>query len=155
MQLSDILSEQAILPRIFARDKKQALKTLAAHAAELTGLSEREIYTVLKEREQLGCTGMGGGVCVPHGRFEKLDNIRALFATLESPVDFDAADGKPVDVFFMLLTPAAANTEHVKALAVVSRLLRDKALAEQLRGFSDSASIYSALLAATRGGEAA
>ncbi|NBX04168.1 MAG: transcriptional regulator [Alphaproteobacteria bacterium] len=154
MNLATILSVDAVLPRIFARDKKQALKTLSAHAATLTGLGEREIYSVLKEREQLGCTGMGSGVCIPHGRFEKLTSICALFATLESPVDFDAADGKPVDVFFMLLTPASASTEHVKALAVISRLLRDKALCEQLRGLSDREAIYAALLSAARGDEA-
>ena len=155
MNLSTILQPEAVLPRISARDKKQVLKQLAAQASELTGLSEKEIYSVLKEREQLGCTGMGAGVCIPHGRFEKLEGLHAVFATVERPVEFGAADGNPVDIVFLLLTPLSANTEHLKALATVSRLLRDKALIEQVRGLTSAEEIYSLLTAAGRDGEAA
>ena len=150
MNLAQILSPQAVLPRLVARDKKQLLKLIAARASELTGLAEREVYSVLKEREQLGCTGMGNGVCIPHGRFQGLEGVHAMLATMENPVDFDAADGKPVDILFILLTPIAANTEHLKALAVLSRLLRDKALCEQLRSASDAAAIHALLISAGR-----
>ena len=153
MNLAQILSPQAVLPRLSARDKKQLLKLISARAAELTGLSEREIYSVLKEREQLGCTGMGNGVCIPHGRFENLKEVHAMFVTMEVPVDFDAADGKPVDILFLLMTPVAANTEHLKALAVLSRLLRDKSLCEQVRSMSDAAAIHALLISAGRNEE--
>lgn len=148
VQLSSLLSETAVLARLEARDKKNALKQLAAHAAEESGLSEREIYHVLMEREALGCTGMGNGVCIPHGRFAKLEKIRAFFATLAAPIEFGATDGKPVDMFFILLTPAEANTEHLKALAIISKLMRDRELCDRLRERKDASVIYQALIAA-------
>lgn len=154
MNLATILPADCVLVRLDARDKKQALKLLSAHASEKVGLSEREIYGVLKEREQMGCTGMGNGVCIPHGRFEKLSGLHAIFATLDYPIDFGAADNKPVDLLFLLLTPAASNTEHLKALAVVSRVLRDKGLCEQVRSMKDPQAIHALLLSAGRAEEA-
>jgi len=150
MNLASILSIDAVLPKLSARDKKQALKLLAAHASAQSGLSEREIYSVLKEREQMGCTGMGNGVCIPHGRFDRLEKLQAMLVTLDEPVDFDAADGKPVDMLFLLLTPTSSNTEHVKALAVISRILRDKGLCEQVRGLSDARAVHELLVSAGR-----
>lgn len=154
MNLASILSPDAVLPHFAARDKKQALKLLAAHAAKLSGLPEREVYSVLMERESIGCTGMGNGVCIPHGRFDKLKSLRAIFARLDRPVAFDAADGKPVDLIFLLLTPREANTEHLKALATISRLLRDRKLCADLRKTTD-ARVLHVLLTTERGDEAA
>ena len=154
MQLSSILSPEAVIARVSARDKKQVLKLLAAHAARLTPLSEREIYSVLQEREQLGCTGMGNGVCIPHGRFDKLNKVQSFFAQMDTPIDFNAADGKPVDLVFLLLTPASANTEHIKAIATISRLLRDKILCEALRKAKDAKTLHE-LLTHERGQDAA
>lgn len=154
MQLGTILPPEAVIAHFSATDKKQALKLLAAYASRLTTLSEREIYGVLQEREQLGCTGMGNGVCIPHGRMDNLHSIQAVFARLEQPIDFGAADGRPVDLIFLLLTPSAANTEHLKAIAVISRLLRDKLLCEALRKAKDAATIH-ALLTNERGENAA
>ena len=142
MQLVSLLSPAAVFPHLPALSKKQALKQLAAHAAGTTGLGEKEIYATLMDREQMGCTAMGGGVCVPHGRFELLSRSYVFFATFASPIEFGAQDGRPVDLLFLLLTPADANSEHIKALALVSRLLRDKALAEKLRTTYDSAALY-------------
>ena len=153
MNLSSILTPQAELPRVPARDKKQALKMLAAVAAEITGLPEREVYSVLMAREHLGCTGMGNGVCIPHGRFDDLTGIHAIIATLDQSIDFGAADGRPVNIICLLLTPSSANTEHLKALATLSRLMRDKKLVEELREVSDAASMY-ALLTAPRSEDA-
>jgi len=150
MKLDSLLPTEAVLPLILAKDKKQVLKKLAAVASEQTGLSEREIYSVLAEREQLGCTGMGGGVCIPHGRFAKLGQVRGFFARLEKPVEFGAADGKPVDIVFMLLSPIAGNTEHIKALAVISRIMRDKEMIQQLRAAPDEAALYSLLTSGAR-----
>lgn len=154
MNLSTILPPDAVLAQLPARDKKQALKLLAARAAQLTGLPEREIYAVLMEREHIGCTGMGNGVCIPHGRFEKLAGVHAVFGRLDKPIEFGAADGRPVDLIFLLLTPLSANTDHLKALATISRLLRDKALCESLRKTSDPQMLHT-LLTAYRGDEAA
>ncbi|MDE3061135.1 MAG: PTS sugar transporter subunit IIA, partial [Pseudomonadota bacterium] len=95
MNLSSLLPPEAVLAALKARDKKQALKSLAAQAAELTPLSEREIYATLMEREESGGTSMGGGVCIPHGRFKDLKTLHAFFAKLEKPVAFGAPDGKP------------------------------------------------------------
>lgn len=147
MNLASLLPQEAVLPRISARDKKQALKLLAAEASTLTGLSEREIFSVLMARENLGCTGMGGGVCIPHGRFEDLSEIRAVFATLDDPIDFGAADGRPVDIICLLLTPVEANTEHLKALATISRLLRDKELCANIRQTGDASALHTMITA--------
>ena len=154
MNIASILPPNAVVANLSARDKKQALKLLAAQASGLTGLSEREIFSVLMEREQIGCTGMGGGVCVPHGRFSHLQTLHAVFARLDKPIEFGAADGRPVDLLFLLLSPATANTEHIKALAVISRILRDKALCESLRKAPDAKAIH-ALLTNVRGEDAA
>jgi len=153
MDISSILPIEAILPQLPARDKKQALKMMAARAAEITGLSEREIFSTLIEREQIGCTGMGAGVCIPHGRFEKLKKLYSVFAHIEKPIEFGAADGKPVDLIFLLLSPSSENTDHIKAIASISRLLRDKELCKNLRKTTDAATIH-ALLTAPRGDDA-
>lgn len=145
MKLASLLPVEAVLPNVAARDKKQALKQLSAHAAGLTGLSEKDIYSVLLEREQMGCTGMGSGVCIPHGRFDHLDHLHAIFARLDTPIEFGSADHKPVDLLFLLLTPMEANTEHLKALAMISRLLRDKQLCESIRATDDAVAIHKLL----------
>jgi PTS system nitrogen regulatory IIA component len=142
MHLSSILPQEAVIARVLARDKKQVLRQLSVYASAITPLSEREIFTVLQQREQVGCTGMGHGVCIPHGRFDGLSSVKAMFIRLERAVDFDAADGRPVDLVFLLLTPSSANTDHIKALAVVSRLLRDKGLCESLRKAEDAATLH-------------
>ncbi len=94
MNLANILPLEAVLPHLPARDKKQALKQMAAHASTLTNIPEKEIYSVLIEREQMGCTGMGNGVCVPHGRFPNLRAPLAVFAKLDHAIEFGAAAGK-------------------------------------------------------------
>ncbi len=147
MNLSSILQPEAVIPHLPARDKKQALKLMASPAAKITGLPEREIFSVLLEREHIGCTGMGNGVCIPHGRFEGLKRPYALFARLDKPIEFGAADGRPVDLIFLLLTPTKANTDHLKALATVSRLLRDKELCRNLRGTNDASKLHDMLVA--------
>ena len=150
MNLASLLPLKAVLPHLPARDKKQALKQLAAHAAALSPLSEREIYSVLIEREHIGCTGMGNGVCIPHGRYEGLKTLHAIFAKLERPIEFGAADGRPVDLVVLLLTPISANTEHLKALATLSKILRDKGLCESLRATTDAIAMHALLTAERR-----
>lgn len=142
MQLSLLLSPDAVFARLEATSKKQALRLLSVHASESTGCAEKEIFQVLMEREQHGSTGMGGGVSIPHGRLERLGNAHALIATLAKPVEFGAVDERPVDIICLLLTPAGNNTLHMKALALMSKLLRDKALCAELRSLTDTAAMY-------------
>jgi PTS system nitrogen regulatory IIA component len=146
ISLSSLLPPEAVLAHFAPRSKKQALKMLAAKAAWLTGLAEREIHAVLTAREELGSTAMGHGVCIPHGRFGGLSAPRAMFARLEQPIEFAAPDGRPVDIVFLLLTPMEANTEHLKALALITRLLRDGRQGESLRATDDASLQYQLLL---------
>jgi PTS system nitrogen regulatory IIA component len=150
MDIQEILSSESIIPKLRASGKKQALQELARRAATITNLPERQIFDVLLERERLGTTGVGGGIAIPHGRLAKLDHIFGLFARLEQPIDFEAIDEQPVDLIFLLLAPEAAGADHLKALARVSRLMRDRIMTEKLRG-SDSRDALYALLTNSNG----
>ncbi|HYD68652.1 PTS IIA-like nitrogen regulatory protein PtsN [Azospirillum sp.] len=141
----DLITPQAILPNLKAGSKKQALQDMARRAAELTGQHERAIFDVLLERERLGTTGVGHGIAIPHGKLPSLERVWGVFARLERPIDYDAIDEQPVDLIFLLLAPEQAGADHLKALARVSRLLRDQSMCEKLRG-SDSADAIYALL---------
>jgi PTS system nitrogen regulatory IIA component len=154
MDIVNLLSPEGVIPRLHATSKKQALQELAKHAAAMTGLHERTIFDVLLERERLGTTGVGNGIAIPHGKLPGIDRLYGLFARLETPIDFDAIDEQPVDLIFMLLAPENAGADHLKALARVSRLLRDKATCEKLRG-SDRADALFALLTETAASHAA
>ena len=123
--------------------------TLAKHAANMTDVSEREIFDVLLERERLGTTGVGGGIAIPHGRLTGIDHMYGLFARLDDPVEFDAIDDQPVDLIFLLLAPEGAGADHLKALARVSRTLRDQTTCEKLRGTESSDAIYAVLTDST------
>ena len=125
--------------------KKQALQELAARAAELTGQSERAIFEVLLQREKLGTTAVGYGIAIPHGKLPKLEKLFGLFARLDRPIDFEAMDGQPVDLLFLLLAPEGAGADHLKALAKIARLLRDQEVARKLRASTDAPAIYSVL----------
>ena len=145
MEISDLLTPNAVIANLHATSKKQALQELAKRAAELVGEHERVIFDVLLERERLGTTGVGGGIAIPHGKLPRLPRLVGVFARLEKPVDFESIDEQPVDLIFMLLAPASAGADHLKALARVSRLLRDRKICEKLRG-SDTADALYALL---------
>jgi len=154
MDIGDLLAPKGIIPRLRAKTKKQALHELAARAAEVTGLEPRTIFETLLQRERLGSTGLGRGIAIPHVKFKALKNIVCLFARLEEPVEFEAHDAEPVDLIFLLLAPEHASGDHLKALARVSRLLRDAAMCDKLRG-SDSAEAIYALLTQTEASHAA
>lgn len=134
MGLSEFLSPDAVVLDLSASCKRGALSILAAKAAALTGLSAEKIHQALMEREQLGSTGVGRGVAIPHGKIDGLGSIIGVLATLEEGVDFEAVDDQPVDIIFLLLAPANASAAHLKALAKVSRLLREEQVREALRG---------------------
>ena len=146
MELLNILSSDAVLAGLKVGSKKRLLQEMAAFAASHEGnLSASECLDALQEREALGPTGMGGGVAIPHARLEQLDRVVGYFARLEKPVDFDAVDGLPVNLVFMLLAPKEAGAEHLRALARVSRTLRDPRICEKLRSTGDASALYSIL----------
>ena len=154
MKTTDLVSGGSILTNLRITSKKQALQELAKRAAELTAQPERAIFEVLIERERLGTTGVGNGIAIPHGKLPDLDRLYALFAQLETPIDFDAIDEQPVDLICVLLAPETAGADHLKALARISRLLRDRAICEKLRG-TDSAKAIHALLTESMASHAA
>ncbi len=145
MQLSDIIASGAILPALKAGSKKQLLQELANHAAKQTGLDARLIFETLLQREKLGSTGLGHGMAIPHGKFADIDKVQGLFARLSQPVDFEAIDEQPVDLVFLLLAPESAGADHLKALARISRLLRDPTLVAKLRGTDSAEGLYAIL----------
>jgi PTS system nitrogen regulatory IIA component len=145
IEIADLLTQRGVIAQLRVGNKKQALQEIARRAATQTGVAERRIYDVLSERERLGSTGIGMGVAVPHGRLPGLSRLHGVFARLEKPVEFEAVDDQPVDLIFLLLTPDAAGADHLKALARVSRLLRDRAVCEKLRGTDRADALYALL----------
>lgn len=145
MPLADLVARDAVFPSLRASSKKQALQELAQHAAALIGRDQREIFETLLQRERLGSTGVGNGIAIPHGKLPRLDKLFGAFARLEKPIDFEALDGEPVDLVFLLLAPEAAGADHLKALARVARMLRDPSIADKLRGTRDAAAIHAVL----------
>ena len=143
--LADLLTSRSVIAQLRAPTKRQVLQELARRAAAMTGIADKRIYDALMERERLGTTGIGTGVAVPHCRLSELTRLYGFFARLERPVPFEAIDDQPVDLVFLLLAPADAGAEHLKALARVSRLLRDKAMCEKLRGANSADALYALL----------
>jgi PTS system nitrogen regulatory IIA component len=145
MNLGDLLSPDGVFPSLKAKSKKQALQELSNRAAELTGLPAREIFDTLLQRERLGSTGLGRGIAIPHVKFRALKSIVCLFARLDESIEFDSLDGEPVDLIFLLLAPEHASGDHLKALARISRLLREPSTIERLRASKDGAAMYAVL----------
>ncbi len=145
MDLSDLITADAIIPALKVNSKKQVIQELAAKAASITGLPERDIFDTLLQRERLGSTGVGHGIAIPHGKPVTLKRLVGVFARLERPIDFDALDDQPVDLVFLLLAPEGAGADHLKALARIARLLRDPGVAAKLRASTDAAAIYALL----------
>jgi len=145
MEISDLLSVEAVVPKLSVTSKKQALQELAKRAHTVTGLDERRIFDTLLERERLGTTGVGNGIAIPHGKIAELDGLYGVFARLDKPIDFDSVDEQPVDLVFLLLAPESAGADHLKALARVSRLLRDQNVCKKLRGSDNADALYSLL----------
>jgi len=137
MNIEDMLAPDGIVPRLKAEDKKQALQALAAKAEAATGAPAHEIYAALLQRERLSSTSLGRGIAIPHIKLPVIKAITCLFARLEQPIPFDSHDGEPVDLLFFLLAPEQAGGDHLKALARISRLIRDPATLEGLRNAKD------------------
>jgi PTS system nitrogen regulatory IIA component len=142
MTLTDIIDARSVLPNLHAQSKKHLLQELSEAAARIMSLDARLIFETLRRREKLGSTGLGQGIAIPHGKLAALNRVHGLFARLAAPVPFDAVDGQPVDLVFLLLAPEHAGADHLKALARVSRLLRDVSMCEKLRGAKGSDGLY-------------
>ena len=145
MEISDLTSSKLVVANLKATSKKQVLQDLSRRASDATGLNERAIFDVIMDRERLGSTGVGNGIAIPHGKLPDLDRLHGVFARLEQPVDFQAIDDRPVDLIFLLLAPESAGADHLKALAKVSRILRDVGTCEKLRGTDTSDALYAIL----------
>lgn len=152
--LSDILIADAVEADLVVANKKALFQLVGASAARRTGLPQKAILSCLNAREKLGSTGFGAGAAIPHGKLEGLDKVVGHFARLSTPIDFGAVDGMPVDLVFLLLSPPDAGAEHLKALAMVSRVFRDRVLLAKLRGARSRDALY-ALLAGQEARDAA
>jgi PTS system nitrogen regulatory IIA component len=147
VEIADLLpGPDAVLACVKASGKKALLAELAGKAAQLYKLDERRLFDRLLERERLGSTGIGGGIAIPHGRMAGLAKPVGVFARLGHPVDFDSIDERPVDSVFLLLAPEGAGADHLKALARVSRLLRDRSLVDKLRATDKAEALYALLV---------
>ena len=145
MFLNRLLDRRAINGEVSVNSKRQALQTVADMAARQLGLDAAEILHALLERERTSSTGVGHGVAVPHAALKGLDRMYGIFIHLDTPVDYDSIDDMPVDLIFALLAPEGAGSEHLRALAKVSRLLRQKELRDQLRKIDNADAIYALL----------
>ena len=154
MEVADILGHDAVRASLKFQSKKRLFQEIAQIVADTHGLSEQKILDALLERENLGPTGVGHGVAIPHARIPDINKVLGVFIRLETAVDFEAVDRKPVDLIFVLLAPNAAGAEHLKALARVSRTLRDEQLCAKLRSTEDVTALY-AILTDTSASQAA
>lgn len=148
MQFVDFIDFDSIKPAFPGGNKRSLLQQLANLAAHRLGLAPAAILASLTEREQLGSTGFGQGVAIPHGKVEGLSRIFGLFIRLAEPVDYKAIDGRPVDIIFLLLSPPDAGADHLKALAAISRVTRNGATVEKMRGARSRDALAAVLMGA-------
>lgn len=151
MKLSDILSVDGVRVLSAAGSKKRLFQELAEMASACCGIDSAEVAEALLEREGLGPTGVGNGVALPHARVAGIDEVVGLFVRLEKPLDFDAVDRQPVDLVFCLLAPPGAGVDHLKALALVSRTLREASVCSKLRANTDPPKLHAILTEAQPG----
>ncbi|MBV8568698.1 MAG: PTS sugar transporter subunit IIA [Methylobacteriaceae bacterium] len=145
MPLTDLVAPDAIIPALRVNTKKSALQEMSERAGLVSGLSAREIFDAVLQRERLGSTGIGNGIAIPHGKLQKCLRIFGVFGRLERPIDFESLDGAPVDLVCLLIAPIAAGADHLKALARVARILRDPGLTATLRATRDSSGLFAVL----------
>jgi PTS system nitrogen regulatory IIA component len=143
--MSDLLTIDRVEASLVAANKKALFQQLGSAMARETGLPTKDIVTALNERERLGSTGFGNGTAIPHGKIEGIKEVIGYIARLSTPIDFQAVDGLPVDIVFLLLSPPDAGADHLKALASVSRMLRDKTMVAKLRGARSKDAIFALL----------
>jgi nitrogen PTS system EIIA component len=147
MKISDFLSPSDVMIDVAAADKQKLLSSLARKAGSSLGVLPDHILAELQKREELGSTGVGGGVALPHARFLQVGKPVGMLARLRKPIAFDAVDGQPVDIVFLLLLPEAPNGDQLGALASIARKLRKPEITSALRAARDSAEMYRTLAA--------
>ena len=143
--LSEIITIESVESGFPAANKKALFQHLAAAGARLTGMPTKSILAALNAREKIGSTGFGGGAAIPHGKVEGLDRVFGYFLRLAAPIDFQAVDGLPVDLVFLLLSPPDAGVDHLKALASISRTCRDRQTLAKLRGARSKDALFALL----------
>ncbi|WP_340109361.1 PTS IIA-like nitrogen regulatory protein PtsN [Pikeienuella sp. HZG-20] len=143
--MKSIVSPEALYVALNATSKKHLMQEISQRAADAYGLDQRAVFDALVERERLGATGMGRGVAIPHARLAGLDRVVSVFSRLQKPIDYDSVDGEPVDLVFALFAPESAGADHLRALARISRCLRDPSICAKLRGTDQAAAIYAVL----------
>ena len=146
MPLADLIDDGSVLPSLRAASKKGALQDMCERAAVASGLEARAIFDAVLQRERLGSTGVGNGVAIPHGKLVNCNRIVGVFARLERPIDFEAVDGEPVDLVFLLIASETAGADHLKALARVARFLRNPKITAQLRATRDAGALHAVLM---------
>ncbi|HEY8576803.1 MAG TPA: PTS sugar transporter subunit IIA [Devosia sp.] len=147
MELADILAERAVLFCTGVKTKRQLFEELSTRASEISGLDTSDILGAITSREELGSTGLGNGIAIPHGKVVGLKSVMAMFARLDQPIEFDAVDDQPVDLVVLLLAPVGAGADHLKALSKVARLLRTESVVSLLRYNDDPAELHAILTA--------
>ena len=155
MSLDKILTQDAVIPSLRVNGKKQALQELSERAAIVAKLPAREIFDAILQRERLGPTGVGDGIAIPHGKLPRCERICGVFARLERPIDFEALDGLPVDLIFLLIAPESAGADHLKALAIIARLLRNPSTVAKIRTTREAPALYSLLTQSAPSSDAA
>ncbi len=145
MPLTDLITAAAILPALRVNTKKSALHEMSERAGIVSGLQAREIYDAVLQRERLGSTGVGNGIAIPHGKLTSCTKIVGVFARLDRAIEFDALDGAPVDLAFLLVAPETSGADHLKALARIARVLRDTRIVAKLRATRDADGLYGVL----------
>ncbi len=133
MKINNLISKETIIVNIEARNKKSLLEELSKVIAEKYQINATEVEDVIMERENLGSTGLGKGIAIPHGRIDSITSPIGLLVKLSSPIEFDAIDKEPVDIIFMLLAPISSGADHLNALGAVSEILRDASIVEKMR----------------------
>ncbi len=143
--MSDILAVEAVNAALTVANKKALFQQLGLAASRKTGVEAKTIVAALNERERLGSTGFGGGVAIPHGKIDGISRVIGYFARLAQPIDFQSVDNLPVDLVFLLLSPPDAGADHLKALAAVSRALRNRQTVAKLRGARSRDALFALL----------
>ena len=142
MENLSFLKQDDVFPALKATSRKQLFQVLSETAVKKLSLNPELILDALQEREKLGSTGTGNGVAIPHAKLKELESVYGLFAKLTEPVDFEAVDGIPVDLVFLLLVPDDSSAEHLRTLSKISRLLKDAAICDKIRGCDTADGIY-------------
>ena len=143
MKILDVLQKEAIISDLKSQDKKEILEELVSPIARITGVNHKDLVRVLMEREQLGSTGIGGGIGIPHGKLKQLESLALGFGLSRKGVDFESMDNQPTHIFFLLVTPENSTGLHLKMLARISKILKHDQIKEKLLIAADSDEIFS------------